>query len=1193
MKNKKIKYTFHLLILLLGFVVFFALGFVGDDVTGEKRTTSPIYKSANTNEGGKKGESYRLNINNINLPMNRTGVIADVNIPDDNAQIGGATGKFAGQSFLFSSGFFLSGYSAGNLWSNAVASASLVRDYLPGTVARSNDPEAVMYVVKESDEPFGQSWQDWKDAVDLGADFYDGDGDGIYNPVDLNGNGLWDPDEDAPDMIGDETVWCVFHDGVAAAQRRWNAVDPVGIEVRQTVFAFASSGAIGNIIFLRYRIKYVGLGAANEPDMLDDCYFGVWADPDLGDFNDDLVGCDVSRNAAYTYNAGPDAVYGSQPPAYFIDFFSGPLEYIPGETFIDNNGNGIFDDGDEPLDTAYSIRGQIKGIVEYPGARNQPLSSVVEYLNGFSVEFNDPDNHIQARNYMLGLMRGGGEVDPCTLPIGEVRGGVDCNTVDPRFWFSGDPVTNVGWIGTEPWDVRQMSNTGPFTLFKGEEKEIVVAYVVGQGSDHLDAITVTRAIDDGAQTIFDNNFLAPSPPPAPVVNLSTSEEFIDIIWNTPTQVNYVNQAETYNIRFGGYNVYAFRSFNNSPLINNQPNRTLVTRYRVDDFVNNIFKENGQTGGIELLYPAVAAENKLNPAIYSDPATGRIRLRITADPFTGGPLIKGKPYYFAVTSFGINYDALVKIGPGNYGDFSDYYLTAQSFVQEVENVITINTVVLGRDIYSPPALPFSGTKPTGPSNGLLQYDVIDKGDLTGDKYRITFSVDSLTPQYSAFWKLENVTTQTVVRDSAKTYLYGSDAVNDIVTDGFIVRLSTETAQIVNKPKYELLNQWIDTAKTVFHYLSSDIAQSSKLLAIGGNLANYNGTAVKADRLRRVEIRFGETQKAYRYLNGYFGNNAAARARFFKYGETVTADISQGDQTLLNGKWDTANNRALGYVDVPFQVWVADTAAGEMRQMAVGFIEKSTALGGNPDGVWDPGLNLISTGEYIFIFDSPYDPEGNQNIFKGGPYIHPNATYADLNGAAVSNGAFYTIPDDANISAVDRKIGRSSFFNTLYAVGIFKSSAEASYSTGDKIVINVTNYPYSELDVFEFQTRKDGALSLDEEKSLFDKVNVFPNPLYGYNIATSYTNSPADEPFVTFTNLPNEEISIKIYSLSGSLLRTLNKTAGSTSPFLNWNLLNESGLRVASGLYLAIVSSPSYGDKVLKFSIIMPQKQLPRY
>ncbi len=40
---------------------------------------------------------------------------------------------------------------------------------------------------------------------------------------------------------------------------------------------------------------------------------------------------------------------------------------------------------------------------------------------------------------MLGLYSAGAEVDPCTFAYGEVRGGVDCNLVDERFWFSGDP----------------------------------------------------------------------------------------------------------------------------------------------------------------------------------------------------------------------------------------------------------------------------------------------------------------------------------------------------------------------------------------------------------------------------------------------------------------------------------------------------------------------------------------------------------------------------------------------------------------------------------------------------------------------------------------------------------------------------------------------------------------------------------
>lgn len=1194
MKNKKIKYSFHLLILLLGFIVLVTLGFAGDDLKGNKKTVSQIYKSSSSTIGGKKGDAYRLNINNINLPMDRSGVIADVNIPDLDPQISGTLGKFGGIGFLFSSGFFLSGTSNGNLWANAVASASLVGDYLPGTVASSRDPNAVMYVIKSKDAPdgdphFGQAWQEWKDAVDLGADFYDGDGDGIYNPVDLNGNGEWDPDEDAPDMLGDETVWCVYHDGVPAAERRWNAVDPVGIEMRQTVFAFASSGAIGNIIFLRYRMKYVGLGAANEPDELDDVYFGVWADPDVGFVDDDLVGTDVERNAAYTYNSGPDEQYGAQPPAFFIDFFSGPIEYIPGETFVDNNGNGVYDEGiDEPLDTAYSVRGQIMnpaGPVPFPGGRNQPLSSVVEYFNGLSTDFNDPDDHIQARNYMLGLRRTGESVDPCNLSVGQVRGGVNCATVDPRFWFSGDPVTDVGWIGIQPWDVRQMSNTGPFTLKKGEEKEIVVAYVVGQGDDHLDAITKARAIDDGAQVIFDNNFLAPSPPPAPSVQIASNEEFIELIWETPRQFNYTNQTETYDLKMGGYQVYAFRTNSNVPVVNNQPNVTLLSSFQVDNFILNLFKENGQTGGIELLFPLVDDQNRLDPVIYSDSSTGRIRLRIENDPFTGGPLIKGKPYYFAVTSYAINHDALIKIGPGNFGETSNYYLSAESFVQEVENVLNVQTIVFGEDLYAPPLAVQEGERVGGAGSGRIQYDIIEKEALTGDNYSVTFVIDSANtapadqPSYGTAWTLTNTTTNTPLVENSKEYIFGSPAINKVATEGFIVKVSPVVPDLSDEIESETTTDW---ANAQYYYLGRDMGLDSKRLPGGGNaLTTLSNNYTRADKLRRVELRFDQPGKAYRYLNGFVGVAAPLRRQSYVYAEGVVAGHPNiPDPSIL----DEIGQPGVGFVDVPFTAWVEDDAYGEMRQLAVGFIERRSTEGGNPDGVWDPDTSVNNTGEFIFIFDAPYDADGNQQVYKGN-FQASSVVWADIRG--------YEIPADANASELERRIASASFFDVLYAIGIDKVESGLTYSASDKFIINVETYPYTEEDRFEFQTREGGLLTTEEEKSLFEKVNVFPNPLFGYNVATSYSNSPADEPFVTFTNLPNEEITIRIYSLSGSLLRTLNKEAGSTSPFLNWNLQNEAGLRVASGLYLAIVQSPTYGEKVLKFSIIMPQKQLPRF
>jgi hypothetical protein len=166
--------------------------------------------------------------------------------------------------------------------------------------------------------------------------------------------------------------------------------------------------------------------------------------------------------------------------------------------------------------------------------------------------------------------------------------------------------------------------------------------------------------------------------------------------------------------------------------------------------------------------------------------------------------------------------------------------------------------------------------------------------------------------------------------------------------------------------------------------------------------------------------------------------------------------------------------------------------------------------------------------------------------------------------------------------------------MYVVGLERMNASSFYTVGDVFNIPMTVYPYTSADVYQFSTLDGSSISDDDERELWKKVNVFPNPLFGYNTLTSYETNTPDEPWITFTNLP-EQVTIKIYSLSGQLLRTLNidDKSSPTSPFLRWNVQNESGLRVASGMYLAIVSSPVYGEKILKFAILMPQKQIQRF
>ncbi len=146
-KNKTLYYPKF--IFLIAAIALLFLGFIEGDKKGNR--SNKQYTLNKTTTSGKQGDAYRFNINNLNIPINRVGTIADVNIPPD-----GTLGRFGNGSVIFSSGFFLSGLTNGNLWAFAQASASLVENMTPGTIASGpNDPDAVIYVVNREDEPFG------------------------------------------------------------------------------------------------------------------------------------------------------------------------------------------------------------------------------------------------------------------------------------------------------------------------------------------------------------------------------------------------------------------------------------------------------------------------------------------------------------------------------------------------------------------------------------------------------------------------------------------------------------------------------------------------------------------------------------------------------------------------------------------------------------------------------------------------------------------------------------------------------------------------------------------------------------------------------------------------------------------------------------------------------------------------------
>lgn len=244
------------------------------------------------------------------------------------------------------------------------------------------------------------------------------------------------------DILGDQMLWHVYNDAGPFRFGRPGSIEPLGVEVQQTAYAFNRLGALGNTVFMKFRIINKGVS------LLQDLHASLWSDPDLGGYNDDLVGSDPPRSMGYCYNAtNNDAIYGSSPPAIGYDLL----------------GARKFDDASPMHATAF-----------------------MQYLNG-----QDPQDPETSYRYMRGLLANG---DPIIHPVTQLP---------TTFFYDGDPVTGTGWLDTNPSDRRFMLSAGPFTLAPGETLEVVSAIVIGDGTDRLSSVAKLRSFDDDVQAFFD------------------------------------------------------------------------------------------------------------------------------------------------------------------------------------------------------------------------------------------------------------------------------------------------------------------------------------------------------------------------------------------------------------------------------------------------------------------------------------------------------------------------------------------------------------------------------------------------------------------------------------------------------------------------------------------------------------------
>lgn len=99
--------------------------------------------------------------------------------------------------------------------------------------------------------------------------------------------------------------------------------------------------------------------------------------------------------------------------------------------------------------------------------------------------------------------------------------------------------------------------------------------------------------------------------------------------------------------------------------------------------------------------------------------------------------------------------------------------------------------------------------------------------------------------------------------------------------------------------------------------------------------------------------------------------------------------------------------------------------------------------------------------------------------------------------------------------------------------------------------------------------------NNKEEIFKRIHVVPNPYYAYS---TYEGDRLDTR-VKIINLP-ERATIKIYTIDGALVKTINKNDAKSS-FVDWDIKNDKGVPIASGMYLVHVNLPGIGETVLKW------------
>jgi hypothetical protein len=643
-------------------------------------------------------------------------------------------------------------------------------EFGPGTIINgetsdpnTNDPRYRVYKITPGSGPGDTDYDEW--PADDGA------------PVDGDGK---------PVVVSDQDTWTVYNDANFENHSGVNEEgDQLDIEVQQRSFAFVGAGPVNDIVFLSY--IFINKGTRD----LTDVYMGVLVDPDLGDFADDLAGCDTTRSIGFIYNANlSDSRIKGTPGALAYDFFQGPIDA----------------EGNELGMTSFTI---------------------------FTIA-NDPTTDEERYNLMAGLQKDGTPrlTGPFDLP--------------------GDPTNQSNPdIDTAPGDKRFMVASGPFQMAVGDTQRIVVGIVAAAGADNFDGVRAVKISDEQAQTIFDKDFRVPAAPANPTVTVTALDNQIILTWDDISErtVDTFGRglADYDTLDFQGYRVYKSQTPNPNDFVLATDNEGKPAQYDKADGVTNVLDTqlDPSTGFTQTVVVKIGTDSGVRHYFIDDNVINGHTYYYDVRAYDYQPVFQPRT---------LERTSVAPIEAVPQAPFGQDVSTAQIVGDDTTATELTAEHVLGGSDGSVTVRVIDPTKVTGDEYEVLfsaaTKPIAGKAALRREETGAGPVLTKPTQEGEITWSLKNKTTGEIVASGLAQATSSSDQ-SSIIIDGLLVTVSGPAPGIKQIVEVQNPSGAVDPPDNVFH--SRNSTSDWFIDSDTGDLSRIEGWASGVDLLD-YEIRF---------------------------------------------------------------------------------------------------------------------------------------------------------------------------------------------------------------------------------------------------------------------------------------------------------------------------------------------------